>query len=396
MKRWVDIGKPWGIGEHSMAYYGTPEQVAKYNGERAYESQEGRMEGLANECYHLIANQRKMGASYVSVFNMAWYALKPLPIGKKDLLTPPSLTEDGIFFADYVEGIPGMQPERIGPYCTTFNPGYDPSLPLYSPWPMYDALRAANAPGGPAWTPYMNITKEQPVTTDITPLKTYKEVIFIGKEDSSLKKIMDAQGIQFSSKVTNPQEMIYIVDGTTTPDDSQQKTILKNISKGADIWIWGVIPQTLNEYNKLLPLPVVLEKREISSFIPEQKSWMTGLKNSDFYFCEIQKTNAAEFGMSGAFVEQGEVLLNGCNTDWRKWNKRPEELKTAAVLRSENEAKGAAPVFVKYHQGNSTYYISTLSEFANSEKGHATFAGILKNAGIPCEKSEINTNDVFL
>ena len=49
MKKWIGIGKPWGIGEHSMAYYGTPEQVSKYNGERAYESQEGRMEGLANE-----------------------------------------------------------------------------------------------------------------------------------------------------------------------------------------------------------------------------------------------------------------------------------------------------------------------------------------------------------
>ncbi len=66
-----------------MAYYGTPEQVAKYNGERAYESQLGRMEGLANECYHLLANQRNMGASYSTVFNMAWYALKPLPLGKK-------------------------------------------------------------------------------------------------------------------------------------------------------------------------------------------------------------------------------------------------------------------------------------------------------------------------
>lgn len=67
MKHWVGIGKPWGIGEHSMAYYGTPEQVAKYNGERAYESQLGRMEGLANECYHLLANQRNMGASYSTV-----------------------------------------------------------------------------------------------------------------------------------------------------------------------------------------------------------------------------------------------------------------------------------------------------------------------------------------
>ena len=42
------------------------------------------MEGLANECYNLIVNQRQMGASYSTVFNMAWYALKPLPLGKKD------------------------------------------------------------------------------------------------------------------------------------------------------------------------------------------------------------------------------------------------------------------------------------------------------------------------
>lgn len=103
MKRWVEIGKPWGIGEHSMAYYGTPEQVARYNGEEAYESQEGRMRGLAYECYHLLANQRKMGASYASVFNMAWYGLKPLPLGKKDLTTPPSLTEDGVFFPEYID-----------------------------------------------------------------------------------------------------------------------------------------------------------------------------------------------------------------------------------------------------------------------------------------------------
>lgn len=88
MKNWISIGKPWGIGEHSMAYYGTPEQVSKYNGERAYESQEGRMEGLANECYNLIANQRRLGASYSTVFNMAWYALKPLPLGKKIVLQP--------------------------------------------------------------------------------------------------------------------------------------------------------------------------------------------------------------------------------------------------------------------------------------------------------------------
>ena len=37
------------------------------------------------------------------------------------------------------------QPERIGPFSTTVNPGYDPSLPLYKTWPMFDAIKAANA-----------------------------------------------------------------------------------------------------------------------------------------------------------------------------------------------------------------------------------------------------------
>ncbi len=149
MKNWISIGKPWGIGEHSMAYYGTPEQVSKYNGERAYESQEGRMEGLANECYNLIANQRRLGASYSTVFNMAWYALKPLPLGKK-IIIQPRLSMKTEFLRRLQRRSSGVQPERIGPYSTTFNPGYDPTLPLYQEWPMYSALRAANAPGEPA------------------------------------------------------------------------------------------------------------------------------------------------------------------------------------------------------------------------------------------------------
>lgn len=394
MKRWVEIGKPWGIGEHSMAYYGTPEQVAKYNGEEAYESQYGRMKGIANEVYHLLADQRNNGASYVSVFNMAWYGLKPLPLGKKDLTTKPSLTEDGIYFSDYKEGIPGVQPERIGSYCSTFNPGYDPSLPLYDPWPMYEAMRAANAPGGPEWSPYMEL-KEQEKHIIKTPLKQYKEVVFIGKEDSPLKQILDAQSVEFTSKTTNTDHLLYLIDGTEVPNQIQKSSIEKNINRGADIWIWGITPETTKEYNKILPLPITLEKRAISSFIPTDKSWVTGLKNSDFYFCEIQKSNASEYGLSGEFVTEGEILLNACNTDWRKWNKRPEELKTAATVRSEQEAKGAAPTFVKYQKGCSTYYISTLSEFANSEKGYNTLAVILKNAGIPCKQNEMNTNDVF-
>ena len=396
MKRWIEIGKPWGIGEHSMAYYGTPEQVAKYNGERAYESQEGRMEGLANECYNLIANQRQMGASYSTVFNMAWYALKPLPLGKKDKSKAPTVEADGVFFGDYKEGVPGVQPERVGPYCTTFNPGYDPTLPLYQEWPMYSALRAANAPGKPAWSPYAVIDKQQyDHRKATTPPKKYKEVIFIGSQNSKLKQLIDAQGVIFSKKANTPSLLLYIVDGSQKLDASTKDEIQKQIAKGADVWIWGLTPETVAAYNEILPLPVSLDNLQRSSFLPVQKSWMHGLNNSDFYFCELQKTNASSYSLKGAFVEEGDVLLNACKTDWRKWNKRPEEIKTAGTIRSEYECTAATPVFVKCQQNASTFYLNTLTEFANSEKGFNTLSAILKNAGIAFQKPEVNINEVF-
>ena len=396
MKRWIEIGKPWGIGEHSMAYYGTPEQVSKYNGERAYESQEGRMEGLANECYNLIANQRQMGASYTTVFNMAWYALKPLPLGKKDKSKTPSVETDGVFFGDYKEGVPGVQPERVGPYCTTFNPGYDPTLPLFQEWPMYGALRAANAPEKPAWSPYAVIDKEKYKNHGITATgKNYKEVVFIGSQDSKLMKLMDAQGVIFAKKATLPSSLLYLVDGSRTLDASIRKEMQKQIVKGADVWIWGLTPETVASYNEILPFPVALDKLQRSSFLPVQKSWMNGLNNSDFYFCELQKTDASGYSLKGALVEEGEVLLNACKTDWRKWNKRPEEIKTAGTIRSEYECTAATPVFVKCRQNASTFYLSTLTEFANSEKGYNTLTAILKNAGIAYKKPEVNIDEVF-
>lgn len=396
MKKWIGIGKPWGIGEHSMAYYGTPEQVSKYNGERAYESQEGRMEGLANECYNLIANQRKMGASYTTVFNMAWYALKPLPLGKRDISKIPTVNEDGIFFGEYREGVPGIQPERVGPYSTTFNPGYDPTLPLYQEWPMYGALRAANAPGAPAWSPYAVIDKSQYEAHETTPITdNYKEVVFIGNPNSKVKQLLDGQGVIFTSKVTNPSSLLYIVDGSQTLDTTAKKEIQKQIAKGADVWIWGITPETVNGYNKILPVPVALDVLKRSSFLPVQKAWMRGLNNSDFYFCELQKADACNYSLKGTLVEEGDVLLNACKTDWRKWNKRPEEIKTAGTIRSEYECTAATPVFVKYQQGASTFYLNTLTEFANSEKGYNTLNIILKNAGISYKKPEININEVF-
>ena len=380
LEHWKSIGKPWGIGEHSMAYYGTPKEVSKYNGARAFESAEGRMEGLANECWHLLADQRRAGASYSTVFNMAWYALKPLSLGKKDLTTVPSLEEDGIFFGEYVEGVPGVQPERLGPYSTTFNPGYDPALPLYEPWPLFDAMRAANAPDGPAWSPWENVIKIE--GTETSPADEYERVLFVGRPDSDLRKTLDAQGVRFSESTAKksakkPVRTIVIVDASEAQNFTPEN--------GADVWLCGLTP----DFGQLDCVETVPFRR--SSYIPENRLWTRGMTAKDFYFCESQNFDASVWSLSGKAVDEGEVLLRACRADWRKWNRRAEDMKTAALLRSEREAPKADAVFVKY--GN--LYISTLKDFASSPEGFAALSKMLDNAGIPREGSTVSKEGRF-
>ena len=355
MREWKALGKPWGVGEHSMAYYGTPQEVSRYNGDRAYESALGRMEGLAYECYHLIRSMREAGASYSTVFNMAWYALKPLPLGKKDLTTAPTL-DDGIFFGPYEEGVPGVQPERLGPYGTTFNPGYDPALPLWDPWPLFDAMRAANAPEGSVWCRWQEQEKHKVKLVKIAAPEPYRSVVYCGASGGRLGRILEAQGVTLSERAAG--RTLYIVDaaaGAVAPDD------------GNDVWLWGITPETAARYG----LDLVLTPLRRSSFLPAQRSWTRGM------------TNAAQYTLSGPFVEEGEVLLEACRADWRRWNKRAEEMKTAALLRSEYECTAPLPVFVK----NGNRYVSTLDDFLSSEKGWNTLHKLLLNAGVPCAET---------
>jgi beta-galactosidase len=90
-------------------------------------------------------------------------------------------------------------------------------------------------------------------------------------------------------------------------------------------------PEAAEKYG----LELTLTPLHRSSFLPAQRSWTRGLANADFYFCEVQAQDAAKYTLSGPFVEEGEVLVEACRTDWRRWNKRAEEMKTASLLRSE-------------------------------------------------------------
>lgn len=389
MKNWASKGKPWGVGEHSMAYYGTPKQVSKYNGARAYESVSGRMEGLAYECYDLIAMQRRHGASYTSVFNIAWYAMQPLALGLPDTSKAPTL-QDGVFFtAPYVEGKPGVQPERLGPYSTTFNPGYDPSLPLYQPWPMFEAIKQANAPGGPAPSKWAHMPKPEKKVAIPNPTP-YESVLFVGKGASNLQARLVSRGIQFSPSCANPDKCLVIIDGQYSPTDADVTNVKELLSKGADVWVWGIVPQTQAAFNKLLPYPVELTERKATSLLVKSEApVVAGLDHADFYFCEIQRTPAMEYGLAGPFVDNGQVILAACNTDWTRWNKVEESVKTASVLRSERQAKPAGAAMVECPAGKGHILINTMTQFYNTEHGNAVLQTMFKNVGIPIRKMEI-------
>ena len=266
----------------------------------------------------------------------------------------------------------------MGPYCTTLNPGYDPSLPLYSTWPLYDALRAANAEPQSAWSPWAEVDTLRFRHQNIANPVSYTSVVYLGRTDSPLKIALDQQGVTFSQKPAKKGRTLFIIDGA---DQNSRMPSLKD-NTTCDVWLWGVTPATVSNFN----LPLKLDELKRSSFLPEDRSWTAGLQNADFYFCESQKTDAASYTLKGRFVEEGEILLNACRTDWRRWNQRPEELKTAGLLRSEQETTQALPVLVK----NGNIFVSTITNFTNSEKGFHTLSLILRNAGVPCLQRQIS------
>ncbi|AHW60589.1 glycosyl hydrolase family 2 [Draconibacterium orientale] len=390
MKNWSSQGKPWGVGETGMGYYGTPKQISAVNGNRAYESQLGRMEGLATEAYDLIGKQLGYDASYASVFNIIWYGLKPLPFGLKDT-SRPSVPEDGIFFPEFQEGIPGMQPEGLGPYTSTVNPGYDPALPLYEPWPMFTAIQAINAePQQPFKIEEKNTLGDMQASSE-----KIEQVGIISEENSDLKEYLVNMGVPFVDLNASQEATcgLLIIDGRTAVLGTEDQQIIKSaIESGAKILVWGVAAKNLSGLNEVLPYSIKLTDRETTSFILKSADPMLAeLGNKDFYFTELTRRPVMTAGLSGEFVKNGTVLVEACNTDWRRWNSRPEYLKTAAVYRSEEEAKPEGAAIVKATSDNTDFYVSSIDLLQLKSEGEGLFKSLLTNLGVQLEEVPVNS-----
>jgi beta-galactosidase len=376
---WASLPLPWGIGEQGMAYYASPKQVSKINGNRAYESALGRMEGVAMEAYDLINKQRANKAAYSCVFNLAWYALQPLPLGKTDITSKPSL-KDGIFFR-FSEGTPGIQPERLGPYTTVFNPGYDNTLPLYKTWPLFDAVTNAFA------TPIKEYSipgkiQESPLMHE----KVIRKTMFLGSEKSALWKVLDQLGLNTVLLTSDLKGALLIVDGKDLSLSVNQWTILKNgIQEGAIVFVMGISPESIEKINAVLPYPVSIESREATSFLKLIDSpVLSGLNHSDFYFTELlgeKGGKAMTYGLTGDFVNSGTTLVEACQTDWGKWIYSMVPTKTAAVIRSERETKGSRSAIVSLKSKEGEIILSSIDFDSISKDAESLMRCLLSNLG---------------
>jgi len=359
-QQWSSQGKLWGIGEGGMAYAGTPREAANFAGDRAYESQLGRMEGVAAEAAGLLNLQKKYKASFLSVFNIVWYGLKPLELGMADTSRAPE-SSDGIFFPAYREGQAGVQPERLGPYCTTLNPGYDPALPVYKIWPLFDVVQDSFSDTGMVRFQQKNKPETTGSRHEFLPPES-RAVLLSADQDSVLYKMLDDLGIEVSTKPEPARDFrnILLIDGKFPPPDPQSRRFKDAVlQRGGIVWIVGIDPRTVKTLNDFLPEPVTATSRKSTSFIVKAAdSLLNGLGNADFYFSEMVKTPVMLHGLNGPFVKGSRVLLEACNTDWNTWNHQPESYKTAAVLRSEREAKEAGNALVVRNSGNGKIYLS--------------------------------------
>ncbi|ANI89969.1 hypothetical protein A9P82_12140 [Arachidicoccus ginsenosidimutans] len=290
-----------------------------------------------------------------------------MALGTKDT-TKPTTINDGVFFTRFKEGEPGMQPERIGSYITTLNPGYDASLPMFEPWPLFYAIKAANA------TPVepFSISGVDTVATNVENFHPAKnDVLFLSPKTSSLYQRLNNLGLQMKDVNETVPHPLILLDGQMLPEGKDTLAMLKKYSSsGAQIFVIDVSENELTQLNKILPASLQLTQRTASSFIKlKNEPVVSGLNNVDLYFNELLKNSVMVNGLSGNFVNKGNTILTACNTNWSEWNNQPEYNKTGRVLKSEREKKQAGSALVSYTSGNTNYYVCSID--MNLLKGNA-------------------------
>jgi hypothetical protein len=379
--------KPVGVGECTIAYYGTPKHAEAFIGDLAYQSMDDRMKGVAIETYGQLKAQLSADFSYTSVFNLVWYGLKPLPLGHAHQENAPTI-QNGVTFGEYREGKPGVQPERLGPYCTTINPGYDPSLPLYAPNPMYAAIQSAFSPEGSLPAPYETI-QTSPLRKPLTMIDQPVPVVFLGKTDGVHYQGLKTAGIQFSQD----QAGNFIYADLASISAEQEKTLKTRVealrSGGGTVFLSGLTPATERLLENMTGEKIEIFKREASSLVfageyANTDPLVDHFLLKELYFSEDEDSVIQRYGIRCQNLENTTVFLRACSCDWRMWNHRSETSKTTALYRSEKELP-EANALVKINSGRARILLSTIEmrehRSVSEQKRKALWNKLMKAAG---------------
>lgn len=380
------LDKPLMIGESGGSYYARPGQLAVFNGDRAYASYAGRNEALAIDVYDNIVNLALPKLAFYSPAETAWFGLEHLNLGYRDFTRLPTL-EDGIWFKAFAEDKPGVQPERLPPYVCTLNPGWDASLPLFKPLPMFEAQKAALAKGGPLPCPW-DRRPEIAKATGVSVPATIDQVAFVGAEEGELFRRLKAVGVPVVHTSKAKTLKLVIVDGATfspaMAPAAKQVTEVVQAQGGALLVMFRASGKIAPALNELLPQPVELTPRSATALAREDDdAWTDGLGLAALYFAEDPADRLiVKCGLAGDFTGNSRVLLKASNTDWSLFNNAPENAKCAAVVLYEALQKPAGTALVAMDCGNGRALVSTIDVIPSSEANLALWRRLFANAGV--------------
>lgn len=401
--------KPLMVGEHGGTYFAAPPIMQGLGGERVFESVAGRNFGLGVDLYQALTNVAKPNLAVFSPSEVAWFGLEHLPFGFAATNRLPN-QEDGIWFGPYVEGQAGVQIERLPPYVMTFNPGFDPTLPLRRPLPMYDAWRDALAGTNAAkWAvPAPEPPRQQPAPLlhgqETTLNNTVKTVAFAGDRDGVLFDALTELGVPFEEPADGPVRAavaprFLVIDAETLAPADAMATINQAkeiVASRGTVWIMardkGARLPLLSE---LLGDPLTTKPRVATSLLHGSSDATTdkvsarnipdpmveGFSLSNLYFADEKPILHAS--LEGQFVKDNQVLLRAAKTDWRLFERQPESAKQAAIVMYEhlNTGEGAALV-QKPLLSNGRLWVSTLDPTSNDVKERTFWVQLWRNLGV--------------
>ena len=373
-----DGSTPRMLGEYSGSYYGLPNRLDYLNGDRAYESYAGRAEALGIDVYEVATGLARDTLDYFSASETVWFGLEHLNFGYDDFSRLPTEC-DGVFFTRaYREGEPGMQPERLPPYVATLNPGWDAKLPLYKPLAMFDAMKAALAPGQPL--PFSGRVPFR--TRPDVPKPTVRAVAFVGAADGGVSSLLKKHHV---SVVDDAAAAFVIVDAHTGLNSSGLKERLaETLSRGGTVLIMvGDLQTDIDALNRVLPKPVALTDRQASSFVHGTENAMTApLSLRELFFVENERTpHVMRCGLDGPLVSDSTILLEACGIDWSLFN-ASENRKCAALTLYEKLHKPSGAALVQWSNGRGRLLLCTIGVSRDSRPISAFWGKLFACLGV--------------